>query len=143
MTGPNKTLPAGGWVEIGTVQIVGANCADRDQLARGGARDGHEHDEERPNGAPFPEQGHSGIREYKAGTDIGIAHTVRVGWEPRGVFHGEGSEAHGRRGQPGNRKPAEPAQNVAGQGVDGRGSNGLVVVTVVEEHSAKVACSCC
>jgi len=136
----DEPLAAGVGIEVGAVQIVSADGADGDQLAGGGAGDGHEDNQKSRDSTALAEQGHGGVREHQAGADIAISHAVRVGGEQRRVLHGQGGETHGGGRQPRDGEPAETTNDVAGKGVDGGRGDGLVVVAVVEEDGAEVAC---
>lgn len=121
------------------VNVVGIDGRDGNQLSRCSRRDGHEDQDEGADGSGLAQKSNGGVGQNQTGRDIGRVHAVGVGREGRAALKSESTQTHGGGAQPGDGEPGESANNVSGEGGDGVSSNGLVVVAIVHEDSAKVA----
>lgn len=134
----DQALAAGLGVEVGAVEIVREDGACGNQLGGCGARDGHEDDQEGGHGTTLAQKSDSGVRKHQAGADFGVRHALGVGGKGWVRLERNTGETHGCGGQPRDGKPTKAAEDVSGEGMNGRGRNCLVVVPVIKKNGAKI-----
>lgn len=134
----DQALAAGLGVEVGAVEIVREDGAGGDQFRGSGAGDGHEHNQEGGHGTTLAQKSDSGVGKHQARADFGIRHALGVGGEGGIRLERNTGEAHGGGREPRDGKPAEAAEDVTGEGMNGRGRNCLVVIPVIQKYRAKI-----
>jgi len=131
----NQSLSAGTWVEVGLVDIIGEDGRHGDELSRAGRCDSHEDDQERADGTTRAEECDGSVRQDKTGRDVRTWHAEGVGRESWVAFESKSSKTHGGGTKPWNSEPRNTSHDVTRESVDRGSRNGLVVVTVVQEHT--------
>lgn len=74
----NHLPVVGSGVDVRPVDVEGEDARDGDQLCRRRARHAHEHDQKQCEGAPFPGDGHHGVREDVARIDLACRHFLEA-----------------------------------------------------------------